>query len=83
MYTNVMTREERNNHIDASRIVKADREEKQRVKTYYLIQRLCGLLLSVMSVIVPYILKGDTAALLVLLPIGLYLMFTKEKVMNW
>ena len=48
---------------------------------YYLKQKLCGLIFVIIGVITPIILDGDATVSLLLIPLGLYLIFTKNKIM--
>ena len=48
---------------------------------YYLKQKLCGLILVIIGVITPLICDGDATVSLLLIPLGLYLIFTKNKIM--
>ena len=50
-------------------------------RAYFLKQKLCGLVLTTIGIIVPIICDGDATASLLLVPMGLYALFTKEKVM--
>ena len=44
-------------------------------------QKLLGLLLFIIAVIVPFI-DGDATASVLLIPLGLYAMFTKEYILS-
>ena len=50
-------------------------------RTYFLKQKLCGLVLATIGIIVPIVCDGDATASLLLVPMGLFVLFTKEKVM--
>ena len=50
-------------------------------RAYFLKQKLCGLVLATIGIIVPIICDGDATASLLLVPMGLFVLFTKEKVM--
>ena len=50
-------------------------------RAYFLKQKLCGLILAAIGIIVPIVCDGDVTASLLLVPMGLYVLFTKEKVM--
>ena len=50
-------------------------------RAYFLKQKLCGLILAAIGIIVPVICDGDATASLLLVPMGLFVLFTKEKVM--
>lgn len=57
-------------------------EAKRRAKAlYYMKQKLSGFVLAAMGLAVPALNGGDATASLLLLPLGMYLMFTRERVM--
>ena len=60
-------------------VEKGDINMKERI--YYLKQKVCGLALVFIGVIIPFILDGDATVSLLLIPLGLYLIFTKNKIM--
>ena len=61
-------------HIQKQRKRKAER-------TYYIKQKLSGLTMVAIGIITPIILDGDCTFSLFALPVGIWLLFTKEKVM--
>ena len=54
----------------------------QRSK-YFLIQRSVGLVLVAANVLAAYVLDGDITAAVFLVPLGIYLMLTKEQVLEF
>ena len=50
-------------------------------RAYFLKQKLCGLVLAAIGIIVPIVCDCDATASLLLVPMGLFVLFTKEKVM--
>ena len=50
-------------------------------RAYFLKQKLCGLVLTTIGIIVPVVCDGDATASLLLVPMGLFVLFTKEKIM--
>ena len=50
-------------------------------RAYFLKQKLCGLVLAAIGIVVPIVCGGDATASLLLVPMGLFVLFTKEKVM--
>ena len=48
---------------------------------YYIKQKLSGLVLASVGIITPFLLDGDATFSLIALPFGIWLLFTKEKVM--
>ncbi len=64
------------------------RETKRRIRQrtehlYYMKQRLSGLIMAVIGITTPLLLDGDTTVSLFALPLGIFLMLTKEKVMTF
>ena len=60
----------------------AKRKSQKRAETiYYIKQKLSGLTLTAVGIITPILLDGDATFSLIALPLGIYLLFTKEKVM--
>lgn len=63
------------------RLARQKREAKRKVKTiYFLKQKMMGIALIIISVLIPILLDGDATASLLFLPLGIYILFTKEKV---
>ena len=59
-------------------------EQKARKKAetiYYIKQKLSGLTLAAVGIITPILLDGDATFSLIALPLGIWLLFTKQKVM--
>ncbi len=64
------------------------RETKRRIRQrtehlYYMKQRLSGLVMAATGIIAPFILGGDATVSLFALPLGIFLMLTKERVMTF
>ena len=62
------------------------RETKRRIRQrteqlYYMKQRLSGVIMTVIGIVTPFLLDGDATFSLVALPLGIFLMMTREKVM--
>lgn len=64
----------------------AKRRKRQRAaaqrRKYFLIQRAVGLVLVAANVLAAYVLDGDITAAVFLVPLGIYLMLTKEQVLE-
>ncbi len=64
----------------------AKRRKRQRAvaqrRKYFLIQRAVGLWLVATSIIAAYFMDGDITAAVFLVPLGIYLMLTKDKVLD-
>ena len=61
-------------------------ETKRRIRQrterlYYMKQRISGAIMAAIGIITPFLLDGDATFSLVALPLGIFLMLTKEKVM--
>lgn len=61
------------------------RETKRRIRQrtehlYYLKQRLSGAIMAAVGVAAPFVLNGDASFLLVALPLGIFLLLAKEKI---
>ncbi len=64
------------------------RETQRRIRQrtehlYYMKQRLSGLVMVAIGIIMPFLLDGDATFSLVALPLGVFLMLTKERVMTF
>lgn len=59
---------------------KPTRKQKAE-RIYYIKQKLSGLTMAAIGIFTPFLLDGDATFSLIALPLGLFLMFTKEKVM--
>ena len=56
---------------------------KRRASVYFLKQRLCGLLLIIIGIIYPNIFDGDATFSLLVVPLGIFLLLTKQRVMSF
>ena len=60
------------------RLARQKRETKRKAKImYYLKQKLIGIALIILSILIPIINDGDVTVSLITLPLGLLLLFTK------
>ena len=80
MYTRQITSEEIYTLREARRIINAERKAKRESLLYKAKQKLLGILAIAASIVSPLLLDGDATISLIMLPLGLYLLFTKEKV---
>ena len=63
-------------------IRRAERKARRKAeRIYYIKQKLSGLIMSTIGIFTPFLLDGDATVSLIALPLGLFLVFTKEKVM--
>ena len=62
--------------------IHAQKQRKRKAeRTYYIKQKLSGLTMATIGIITPILLNGDCTFSLFALPVGIWLLFTKEKVM--
>lgn len=64
------------------------RETKRRIRQktehlYYMKQRLSGVMMAAIGIITPFLLDGDVTFSLVALPLGIFLLLAREKVMTF
>lgn len=58
------------------------RRIRQRTEhLYYMKQKLSGFIMAAIGIITPFVCDGDATFSLVALPLGIFLLLTKEKVM--
>ena len=63
-------------------IRRAERKARKKAETiYYIKQKLSGLTMATVGIIAPILLDGDATFSLIALHLGIWLLFTKEKVM--
>ena len=80
MYARQITSEETYTLSEAKRIINAERKAKRESLLYKAKQKLIGLFAISVSIASPLLLDGDATISLIMLPLGLYFLFTKEKV---
>lgn len=64
------------------------RETKRRIRQrteylYYMKQKLSGFIMAAIGIITPFVLDGDATFSLVALPLGIFLLLTKERVITF
>lgn len=79
MYARIITSEQKYTLEEAKRIINAEHQAKRESMIYKAKQKLLGILAIGISIASPLLL-GDATISLIMLPLGLYLLFTKEKV---
>lgn len=87
-YTLDQAREILREEARQKRLARQKREAKRKARQrerflYYLKQKSIGLLSIGLAILTPILLDGDATASLIFLPVGLWLLFTKERVMNF
>ena len=82
MYAKKITSEETYTLAEAKRIINAERQEKRELLIYKVKQKLLGLLAITTSIASPLLLDGDATISLIMLPLGIYVLFTKKKVIT-
>lgn len=80
MYTKQITSEETYTLREARRIINTERKEKRESLLYKAKQKFIGLIALSVSIVSPLLLDGDATISLIMLPLGIYVLFTKEKV---
>lgn len=58
------------------------KEKQKQRKAFFIKQKACGVLLVAIAAAAPFLI-GDATASLIFLPLGLYLTFTKQKIMQF
>ena len=58
------------------------KEKQKQRKAFFIKQKACGILLVAIAAAAPSLI-GDGTASLIFLPLGLYLTFTKQKIMQF
>lgn len=79
MYARQITSEETYTLAEAKRIINAERQAKREALLYYAKQKLLGVVAIGVSIASPLLIQDATISV-IMLPLGLYLLFTKEKV---
>lgn len=80
MYARQITNEETYTLAEAKRIINTERKAKRESLLYKAKQKLLGVVAIGVSIASPLLLDGDATISVIMLPLGLYLLFTKEKV---
>ena len=83
MYARQITSEETYTLQEAKRIINAEKKKKRESLLYKAKQKLIGLLAIGISIASPILLDGDATISVIMLPLGIYMLFTKEKVIMW
>ena len=78
MYARQITSEETYTLLEAKQIINAERQAKRESLLYKAKQKLLGVLAIGVSIASPLLLEDVTASI-IMLPLGLYLLFTKER----
>ena len=55
--------------------------KRKAERAYYIKQKLSGLVMAAVGIVMPILLDGDGTFSIIALPLGIYLLLTKEKVM--
>ena len=80
MYARQITSEETYTLSEARCIINAERQAKRESLLYKAKQKLLGVVAISASIASPILLDGDATISLIMLPLGIYILFTKEKV---
>lgn len=67
------------------RLYTLDEAEKiiVRRRIYFMKQKLCGILMMTIGIICPIIFDGDATFSLIAVPLGIFLIFAKQRVMSF
>lgn len=82
MYARQITSEGKYTLTEARKIIELERAEKREVLLHKAKQKLLGLLAIGISIVSPLLLDGDATISLVMLPLGLCALFTKENILS-
>lgn len=82
MYTRQITSEETYTLVEARRIVNAEIKQKKEKFLYKAKQKLLGILAIGISIASPLLLDGDATISVLMLPLGIYAIVTKENILN-
>ena len=80
MYARQITSEETYTLREARRIINAECQAKRESLLYKAKQKLLGVVARGVSIASPLLLDGDATISLIMLPLGIYVLLTKEKV---
>ena len=80
MYARQITLEETYTLSEAKRIINAERQAKRESSIYKVKQKLLGVVAIGVSIASPLLLDGDATISVIMLPLGIYVLFTKKKV---
>ena len=80
MYARQITSEEAYTLTEARHIIETERKAKRESLLYKAQQKIVGLLAIGISIASPLLLDGDATISIIMLPLGIYMLFTKEKV---
>lgn len=79
-YENIQRLDVLHTYAEWKRIERKRKVQRRETAIYYIKQKLIGLASVAISVASPLLLDGDVTISVLMLPLGLFLMVTKEKV---
>ena len=82
MYARKITSEETYTLAEAKRIIKAEHSRKRESFLHKAKQKLMGITLIIIAILMPIIFDGDATVSLFALPLGIYLLITRERVVE-
>ena len=74
------TSEETYTLAEAKRIINEEKLQKRELLLHKAKQKLLGIIAIGISIISPFIMDGDATVSIIMLPLGLYVLFTKENI---
>lgn len=68
---------------DANKILKTRKKIENRLKIYFLKQKLFGFFMLLVGILCPILMDGDATFSLIGIPLGLWLLITNRKIMDF
>ena len=68
-------------YAEWKQIENAKRKAKKEKAIYFAKQKIAGIIMTLIGIIMPFVLDGDATFSLIAIPMGLWLLYTKQKVM--
>lgn len=82
-YENIQRLDTLHTYAEWKRIENRRKARRRANASYYIKQKLSGLILAIIGIVIPFVMDGDATASLIMLPLGLYALFTKEKIFTF
>lgn len=71
-------------YSEFKRVSTAQKQKRRKELLYYIKQKACGIALLILGILAPAYCDGDgTISIMFFLPVGFYLLFTREKIMDF
>lgn len=82
MYARQITSEQKYTLAEARKIIEREKEGKREIIIHNVKQKLLGLVAIGLSIASPLLLDSDATISLLMFPLGIYAIFTKENITN-